>query len=106
MCELPGSSSQALKSSAIITARKVIREREERENTKEGGKTRPSRDGGKDQGKGREGRKGSPKERRRTKGKEKAKTRAKRRRERVLDLQAVMGAAPPLLNSCCYGLKG
>ena len=42
----------------------------------------------------------SPKERARTKGKEKAKTRAKRRRkERVLDLRAVMQAAPPLLET-------
>ena len=61
-----------------------------------GGYTRPSRDGGRAKAKGGT-KKGIPKERGRTKGKDKAKTRAKRtRKERVLDLQAVMGAAPPL----------
>ena len=93
-----------LKSSAIIAAGKAIRKRtagRESESAKEGGKTRPAEMVVKTmvQEKGKTTR-ASPQERGRTKGKEKAKIRAKgRRKERVLDLQAVMEAAPPLLET-------
>ena len=108
MCELPGSSSNRALSEIICDhcGKKGHkkencwqRKREERENAKEGGRTRPSRDGGKDQGKGK-GKDEKGKSKGKGKGKEKAKTstRKRRRRERVLVLhrQAVMGARPPL----------
>ena len=110
MCELPGSSSSRALSEIICdhcgkkSHKKENcwqRKREERENAKEGGKTRPSRDGGKDQGKGKgKDEKGKSKGKGKDKGKGKGKDKSKRRRkERVLDLQAMIGAAPPLLGT-------
>ena len=98
----PAAAELFLKSSTIIAKghkKENCWQKAKRENAKEGGKTRPSRDGGKDPGKGK-GRTKKGKQRTKEKKKEKAKTRAKRRRkERVLDLQAVMGAAPSLLET-------
>ena len=92
MCELPGSSSNRALSEIICDRcgkkghRKENcwqRKREERETAKEGGKTRPSRDGGKDQGKGkRKDEKGKSKGKGKDKGKGKGKDKYKKKKKK------------------------
>ena len=91
MCELPGSSSSRALSEIICDhcGKKGHkkencwqRKREERESAKEGGKTRPSRDGGKDQGKGKgKDEKGKSKGKGKDKGKGKGKDKSKKKKK-------------------------
>ena len=91
MCELPGSSSSQALSEIICDhcGKKGHkkencwrRKREERENAKEGGKARPSRDGGKDQGKGKgKDEKGKSKGKGKDKGKGKGKDKSKKKKK-------------------------
>ena len=91
MCELPGSSSSRALSEIICDhcGKKGHkkencwqRKREERENDKEGGKTRPSRDAGKDQGKGKgKDEKGKSKGKGKDKGKGKGKDKSKKKKK-------------------------
>ena len=91
MCELPGSSSSRALSEIICDhcGKKGHkkencwqRKREERENAKEGGKTRPSRDGGKDHGKGKgKDDKGKSKGKGKDKGKGKGKDKSKKKKK-------------------------
>ena len=92
MCELPGSSSNRALSEIICDRcgkkghKKENcwqRKREERETAKEGGKTRPSRDGGKDQGKGKgKDEKGKSKGKGKDKGKGKGKDKYKKKKKK------------------------
>ena len=91
VCELPGSSSSRALSEIICDhcGKKGHkkencwqRKREERENAKEGGKTRPSRDGGKDHGKGKgKDDKGKSKGKGKDKGKGKGKDKSKKKKK-------------------------
>ena len=76
-CLGPAAAELFLKSSAIIAARKAIRKR-----TAEGGKTRPSRDGGKHHGKGKgKDDKGKSKGKGKDKGKGKGKDKSKKKKK-------------------------